>query len=133
MSDPIKITVDVDPTKIQDLQTQITPILQRFALGMVAEMKRLMSLPKSGILYRRGRVVHQASAPGQPPAVDTGTLTNSISFSFENPLMARIIINAEYASYLENGTARMAARPFIEPAVEAIRARSGGILAGVRQ
>jgi HK97 gp10 family phage protein len=64
---------------------------------------------------------HTASAPGQPPAIDTGRLVGSVfSTGVERiggDLAVRVGTNTEYAIYLEQGTERMAARPFIAPAV----------------
>lgn len=65
---------------------------------------------------RYGR--HQASAPGQPPAVRTGALRGSwrpISDGGFNPGIETSIF---YAGYLEGGTSKMAARPFVDKIVE---------------
>ena len=59
---------------------------------------------------------HVPSAPGQPPNEDTGTLRNSIILTQPAPLRVRISANAPYAAFLEFGTSRMAARPFMGPA-----------------
>lgn len=73
--------------------------------------------PKSGQLYGR----HRASAPGEPPAIDTGALTNSVQVVMENDLTAYIFTNQAYAPPLEFGSRRMAARPFMLPAADAER------------
>lgn len=88
------------------------------------EAKRLASQPGRGRTYRRGNVTHIASAPGDPPAVDTGHLRASISSKLavdEGGLHARIGSNLNKAVYLELGTRRMAARPFLRPALDSIR------------
>ena len=59
--------------------------------------------------------------PGSPPAVRTGTLANSIQSSKVGPSHWRVTVGAEYGIYLEYGTARMGARPFMAPAVEQVR------------
>ena len=38
----------------------------------------ILTGPRTGRIYRRGGVVHQASAPGEAPASDTGELRQSI-------------------------------------------------------
>jgi hypothetical protein len=57
---------------------------------------------------------HQASAAGQPPAIKTGRLINDIDIDRKgNRVLARF--NAPYAGYLEEGTNRIAPRPFVAP------------------
>lgn len=57
------------------------------------------------------------SAPGQPPGVDTGTLKNSILAKAEGKATWVVLVGAFYGVHLEYGTKRMAARPFVLPAV----------------
>ena len=63
-----------------------------------------------------GRVYggHVASAPGQYPASDTGRLVGSIGAEI-SPTSATVGTNVEYGPYLEFGTSRMAARPWLLP------------------
>lgn len=73
----------------------------------------LTSPPKSGRLYRRRGVTHQASAPGEAPASDTGRLVNSGDvYADPAALTARVNWSTNYAEALEKGTERMAPRPF---------------------
>jgi HK97 gp10 family phage protein len=133
MADPLRFTVEVTPQAAQQIGDQAGPILRAMAAGVVGEMKRLMSLPKSGRAYRRGRrAIHVASAPGEAPAIDTGNLAGSINFGMQSPTMAEVTVNAEYAAYLEFGTIRMAARPYVEPALEKVRDQFRGILGQAR-
>lgn len=54
--------------------------------------------------------------------VETGNLKNSIRTSFENAGMTGVVSTAvEYAAYVEFGTRRMAARPYMTPAAEQVR------------
>lgn len=73
---------------------------------------------KTGRVYRRGGVVHQASAPGQSPASDTGALMGSIYSEQEGRFRWSVGSRLVYALYLEYGTVKMAARPYFRPAVE---------------
>lgn len=61
---------------------------------------------------------HQASAPGEAPAIDTSNLANSITVEATGPTEVTIHVGADYAADLEFGTVHMAARPFVLPAVE---------------
>lgn len=133
MADPLRFTIEVSPEATQQISSQAGPIVRAVATGIIAEMKRLMSLPKSGRAYRRGRrAIHVASAPGEAPGIDTGTLMASMGFQMTSPTTAEVSINAEYAAYLEFGTIRMAARPYIQPALEKVRDQFRGILGQAR-
>lgn len=81
-------------------------------------VKVALQTPGSGEVYTRGGISHRASAPGQPPAIDTGTLINSIEVGEVTPMQAILGVGAEYGEYLEFGTSRMEARPFLRPAMD---------------
>lgn len=76
---------------------------------------------KSGVVYElyNPRRTHTASAAGEPPASDTGYLVNNIFLNVDvDQLGASVESRAEYSSFLEFGTSKMAARPFMQPALE---------------
>lgn len=57
-------------------------------------------------------------------AVDTGRLRSSITMEMGkdgDDVVARVGTNVHYAPYLEFGTRRMTARPFLRPALDAAR------------
>jgi HK97 gp10 family phage protein len=96
-------------------------------------VRQKLSTPGTGRTYRRASVVHVASAPGKPPAVDTGRLR--ASYTWRTGVDARgpyveIGTNVLYAPFLEFGTRRMAARPHLRPAVNELRKE---IVALIRQ
>lgn len=69
---------------------------------------------------RKKSFAHQASAPGEAPAVITGRLMNSISVdAIGNGLTMEVGPTVNYGKYLEGGTEYMDARPFMGPALEA--------------
>ena len=81
------------------------------------EMVKELSHHGTGRLYARGGKFHQASAPGQPPAVDFGDYRKSwfyrvkgrgkkATLEFSTTLLERF-------SWLEYGTSRMRARPHL--------------------
>lgn len=88
-----------------------------------AEM-RVLRGQGSGRQYRvpSTRAVYRASAPGDPPAVRTGAFRNSWRPEAEGAT-ARIESELAAGGYvlgelLENGTSRMAARPYQEKILE---------------
>lgn len=71
-------------------------------------------------LQRRALQVDRAAKQNCP--VDTGRLRSSITNELgqdSQGLVATIGTNVEYAPYVELGTSRMAAQPFLLPALEA--------------
>jgi len=61
----------------------------------------------------------QPSPPGGPPGVDTSALKNSVVYEPGNePLTWIVHDGVEYGVHLEYGTEKMAARPWLLPAVE---------------
>lgn len=132
----ITYTVTIDAGALEKIGKDAGVFVREVAQGMITEMRLSMSKPKSGWLYRRGktsRSVHQASAPGEAPAVDTGTLFGEMQWRSTGPLSAEVDIIPEYASYLETGTRRMAPRPYVQPAIDAITAKYSGILSSARR
>ena len=78
-------------------------------------------------IYKRRTVTHQASAPGEAPASDTGRLVNSINSYMDTIEDDSAFVVAgrgtvKYARALEFGTTKMAARPFMFPALEKSKA-----------
>lgn len=76
---------------------------------------------KTGRIYKRRQTTHQASAPGQSPASDSGTLKKSIYSEKVRDLTYVVGSRIVYALHLEYGTRKMAARPFFRPSVEAVK------------
>lgn len=100
--------------------------------AVLTEGTRLIaSPPKTGRIYRRRGKEHQASAPGEPPATDTGRLIQSGRTAYNQSLLLGVVMwSTEYAAPLEFGTEKMEPRPYARPAlankqdfiVEAIKA-----------
>ena len=61
------------------------------------------------------RNLHRASAPGAPPAPDTGDLRRS-TFMEESGNRILVGVQMAYARFLEFGTEHMQPRPFMRPA-----------------
>lgn len=63
--------------------------------------------------------------------VDTGNLRSSIRKRGINQHAAEVVVGAEYGIYVEYGTSRMGAQPYLQPAVEAARPGFEAALRGV--
>ena len=57
---------------------------------------------------------YTASAPGEPPAVRSGKLRSSFRPVAGSSGGVAIETDTHYAGYLEHGTSKMAARPYVE-------------------
>lgn len=66
---------------------------------------------------------HVASKPGEAPNNDEGTLANNLEATQPSALRARASSNAPHSQPLEDGTSKMAARPFFQPAINEARPR----------
>ena len=74
---------------------------------------------RSGAFYTRGGKTGQRSAAGEPPKTDQGILVQNIVLDIDpDGLGANVESRADYSQALEFGTSKMAARPFMQPALE---------------
>ena len=83
-------------------------------------IKSIQTGSKSGVMYQmyNPRREHRASAPGEAPASDTGNLVSKIIVKQKSKDITSVESNADYSAYLEYGTSKMEARPFMLPAFE---------------
>lgn len=92
--------------------------------AVLAEGTRLINNPpKTGKIYTRRGVKHQASAPGEAPAGDTGRLAGSANaiYPAQEDLFAVIGYanwSTEYARRLELGDEKLDPRPYARPALD---------------
>jgi hypothetical protein len=113
--------VEAQVVGTDDIERQASVIIRKVTYDIQARMIDLIRMPKSGRVYRRRGGSHQASAPGEAPASDSGTLLNAIAqgASFPSRLEGQIDIPLEYAELLEFELDR----PFLRPAVNDVIAR----------
>lgn len=67
-------------------------------------MRSMQQTPKDGREYPRGKKTHVASSAGNPPAIDTGRLINSITTRLAtagNQPTATVMSNMDYSARLE--------------------------------
>ncbi len=86
-------------------------------------VKRYQRSAATGRVYQKSnpKRTHQASAPGEAPATDTGRLASSVVFSRAGRLAAEVETEVAYGAMLEFGTQNIAMRPAWRPAVEAMQ------------
>jgi hypothetical protein len=100
----------------------VDDVVMEVAAELEADIKlRIQSGPKTGKIYTRGSVTHQASAPGQAPATDTGGLIGSIQHERDGFAKASVLSRLMTSVYLELGTRHIAPRPAWVPAAEGLR------------
>lgn len=90
--------------------------LERRAIRVQTEAVRSVHEPGKGRQYG----AHRASAPGDPPATDTGQLAASITHRIGTDgrgLFAFVGSKLKKVRYLELGTSRIAPRPFLRRAL----------------
>lgn len=95
---------------------QITQVLRKTELEVLAGAR-------NGIKYKS--LPNRSSAPGEAPAAQSGKLrqewddiTERQGNGHTSIVTSRIISTTPYAGYLEEGTERMAARPFVDKIIE---------------
>jgi hypothetical protein len=87
------------------------------------------SVPAGRIYHRGGGRVHQASAPGQPPAIDTGEFYANIATRGSGSGFGRVVAVGTWGPNdpakvlsLEFGSKNMEPRPVWRPALELTKA-----------
>ena len=123
-------------TVMEDYKKNIVANLDKAALLLVNDVVKSFGSPQAlsvgGVKNSRGKSISekkyrgsQHSASGEPPFVQTGHLRRSITFDSPNDTTRRVgsTLKAEgsaehsYAFYMEMGTGKMAARPYLRPAL----------------
>ncbi len=88
-------------------------------------VKSIIRGEKTGRIYppikNKRSKPHQASAPGQAPASDSGKLASSVQM-IPNEIPAYVYTNDIVGAYMEHGTKDIKPRPWLFPAAEENRA-----------
>lgn len=114
-----KVKVDINLKRAADYSLdRIARGVRAAALTAEGELIDILSVPpvRTGRIYSRtGGKTHQASAPGEAPAPDTGDLRQSVaSLPIERrarSVRAKVGTSSDHAEHTELGTEKMAPRP----------------------
>ena len=101
-----------------------TAYLRRIGATAAAEFRNQTAASKSGRVYMRRGKAHQASAPGEYPARDSGAHSATIDFVAG---VDRVEVGSGmfYAKYLRYGTSKMAPRRMSQDALRTAISRDG--------
>lgn len=91
----------------------------RLDMGKLLKLKADAE-PKAGRIVARTAFIIEGKAKLAVP-VDTGALKNSIKASGLSQLEWEVAVGQAYAAFVEFGTSKMRAQPFLIPAVEGQR------------
>lgn len=117
-------------SRTKKIKKEVIRRAQGAEIQIVKKVQDVLKGPRSGIWYGN----HRASAPGEPPAVLTGTLRNSFkhknkitdegsgitkikSYAYSNLARDGVSPNYNYA-WIDEGNAKIAPRPYREKAGE---------------
>ena len=106
-------------TLSKDMKPDLQEVIKGGAQLIRGEaVKSIQTGPKSGKVYTRYNPTrtHIASAPGEAPASDTGNLVSQIRVNQKSQDIVTVESRASYSKFLEYGTSKMQARPFLFPA-----------------
>ena len=101
----------------RSVQSNAGRVVRKTVAELEARIKTSFSEPKHGQVYGG----HQASAPGEAPAIDHGILAGSVQAYMESETKGGVGVGAEYGPHLEYGTSTIEPRPFMVPAAESIK------------
>ena len=98
-----------------DIMTKRKRRLALFEIGRenILYIKELMAEKKTGRIYKINGVEHQASAPGEAPAILTGELQRSLFYNVSGSNYLEYGADTEYAGRLEHGDDAIDARPYL--------------------
>ncbi len=113
MNAEMKVVFAVNRIAAELDERMVKPLVTDIASTYARTVKDIMrTSPASGRWYKSRRtknVMHQASAPGEPPAPDTGQLMGSIGFVVRKTMfgwVGDVGSSLKTAKYLEFGAAR---------------------------
>jgi hypothetical protein len=114
---------------LNERRAEAKRVVRELVFGLERELKESLTGTRSGRLYRRTKTTgkkrkrtvvkfHQASAPGEAPASDSGNLIASIQSEISGDGFNGEVSLAYYAAFFDPGTSKMDPRPYLVPAIQ---------------
>ena len=100
----------------KEYQKELNKMLNKVGSEMVKDIRQ--SIKNSSGNFKEGPKGHWSSPPGTPPNKITGELMRSVKITHRSKLSSSIVtvdVSSFYGFFLEFGTIRMKARPFMRP------------------
>lgn len=126
-----KLTVELRRTKnvtTDQVKKEVVRRGYRVSNELSNATQFILTGKRHGRIYRRGKKIHIASAPGEPPAVDSGALRlsygrNVTDISYEGVRMvvdSAVKSNLKYAAALDEGRkdGHIAPRPYAQRSLD---------------
>ena len=108
-------------TILAKLQQNLKTKMEDATMAVRNKSLEVLSGPRSGRAYviPGTKVTYTASAPGEPPAVQTGRLRQSVATEISNDgMVGKVGTTLDYGRELEQGRSNMAPRPWLKPSFE---------------
>ena len=113
-----KSGVTIKFNHILRIRKQLEPRAKDIIILLIGDLEKIVKSSMEGSKTGRTYGGHQASAPGEAPAIDTAALFDSMQQSFEDGGLTGVLgFFTDYAIHLEFSTTNMEARPFARPAL----------------
>ena len=116
---------------LRRVRDEVSRALTRQIVLVQRGLVEMLSREGSGVTYRGGRrgkgMERTRSAPGEPPAVDTGALRRSVQVAVpsrrDTPTMVSVRLTdiLSYGGMHELGTKTTAKRPWIKPTLDPMK------------
>ena len=124
-----RITFNGDPA-MREIRARSWNGLRRATLFFWQQLQLALNIPNPGVRVRRGRrtrtIYPSPSQPGEPPRKRTGFGQRNVIYRLDQTrMMSKVGImgNAPYMAYLELGTRRVRARPWLLATLMRFRAQ----------
>lgn len=116
----VKVVNNLFPELQKQAKTNSAKAVENACRNIQKASQEMMKEPKTGRVYPKlDGGLHQASAAGEAPAVDTGKLVGSLSTELKQ-LTGYVYTETDYSAYLEFGTSQMMKRPYFTPASQLV-------------
>lgn len=102
------------------LKPACRPVIEETCMDLKTDISADMAEAKHGQVYPRPSGDHQASAPGESPAVDYGFLVE-VKHEMLKDDLGVVYEDQEYAPAMEYGTPEIAPRPHMAPGADRAR------------